>query len=181
MKDLIEGCKNNDRRAQFKLYAQEYNTLIATAFRYHNNKEDAAAAVNLAFFKILDKIKQYNPTRPFGAWARRILINTIIDEHKANKSFKEALFLDDLPQNIHIDLEATETVLDKDQVDTILNQLGDQERIVFNLYEVDGYRHKEIGEQLSISERSSKRYLAKARLQIKTIVTQLNTAETIGT
>jgi RNA polymerase sigma factor (sigma-70 family) len=177
LRKLIEQCKNNDRKAQFELYDREYKALMQTAFRYHSNEEDAAEVVNLAFFKILTNLDKFNPEYSFSGWAKRVLTNTIIDEFRKNKKFNDQISVEDSAIDVFVDQNSVELALEIEEVNVILSQLSDNERLVFNLYEIEGYSHKEIAQQLDVSERSSKRYLAKAKLTLKDIVSRTLTPD----
>lgn len=171
--DLIEKCKKNDRKAQFELYDMEYQALMRTAFRYRSNEEDAAELVNLAFFKILTNLDKFNTELSFSGWAQRILKNTIIDEFRKNKKFSDEIAMDDNLLNVSLDMNSIDLALEHESVDKILSKLSEEERLVFNLYEMEGYSHKEIATQLGVSERSSKRYLARAKMSLKEIVSEV--------
>lgn len=175
--ELIDKCKKNDRKAQFELYELEYNNLMRTAFRYKPNEEDAAGLVNLAFFKILTSLDKYNSNFSFSGWAKRILTNVIIDEYRKEQKHQQEISIDE-DENSDVmadsmDLGSVELALEVEEVENILKELPEPEKMVFNLYEVDGYSHKEIAQMINVSERSSKRYLAKAKLQLKEIVNKI--------
>lgn len=174
--DIINRCKKNDRKAQFQLYERGFNTLMRVAHRYKSNKEDAAAIVNMAFFKILTNLDKYDQNLSFEGWSKRILTNTIIDEFRKEKKINEEFVnsYDDFKEtDIAIDHNLIERALSLEEVDRIMNQLGENERLVFNLFEIDEYPHKEIATMLGISERTSKRYLAQAKIRLKEIVNNI--------
>ncbi len=176
IKELIARCKKNDRKAQFELYQMEFNNLMRYAIRYKTNEEDAAEIVNQAFFKVLTNLDKYNPSYSFSAWCMQILKNLIIDDFRKNQKNKAELI--NIDDNEHETFDASalndvEIALEENEAEKILSYLDEVERTVFNLYEIDGYSHKEIAESLAISERTSKRYLAKARKSLKKIINQL--------
>ena len=170
---LIEKCKKNDRKAQFELYDREHKALMKTAFRYHPNEEDAAEVVNLAFFKILTNLEKFDPEYSFGGWCKKVLMNTIIDEFRKNKKFDNQISAEDSAMEVFVDNSSVELAMETEEVSIILNQIPENERLVFNLYEMEGYSHKEIAQQLGVSERSTKRFLAKAKLNLKEIVSSI--------
>ena len=180
LRTLIEKCKNNDRKAQFELYDREYKALMRIAYRYHPNEEDAAEVVNIAFFKILTNLDKFNPEYSFSGWSKRVLTNVIIDEFRKNKKFDDQISAEDSAMEVFIDNNSVEQALEVEEVDLILSQIPDNERLVFNLYEMEGYSHKEIAAQLGVSERSTKRYLVKAKLNLKEIVSRALKVERVA-
>jgi RNA polymerase sigma-70 factor (ECF subfamily) len=85
---LIERCLQEDRRAQVELYKLLYKQLIGTCWRYATDKEQAIEYLNLGFVLILLNLKQYRPEVPFELWARRVTINTIINEFKKKQGLE---------------------------------------------------------------------------------------------
>ena len=175
--ELIEGCKANDRKAQSELYSLWYCNLMRIARKYKKNEEDAAYLVNDAFFKILTNIQNYNPLLPFEAWIKRITINTVIDDFRKNKKLKDILKLDDFESTDHLEFETilnvAENDLDAKEILKLIESLEEEEKFVFNMFEIDGYSHHEIANELGVSERTSKRYLASARNNLKAMITKV--------
>ena len=175
-KDLIKRCRKNESKAQFELYKVCYGSLMAVCNRYEKNNEDAEELLNLAFYKILTKLDKYKPEIPFEAWARRITINTIIDEfRKKNKDqhqFVES-FDHSLPLSF-MDFNEADQRFDAEDLERMIRDLPEMSQKVFNLYIVDGYNHKEIGEMLHISEGTSKWHLFTARKTLKETILQIS-------
>ena len=173
LEDVISKCKKNDRKAQKELYEWGFNTLMRMAYRYKRNEEDAAVLVNEAFFKVLTNLDKYDPLRSFEGWMVRIMKNTIIDDYRKEQTkaaeFKGTENMDD-PSLDLVDHNLIENEFDVEDIQQMMNQLSDEERHVFNLYEIEGYSHKEIGDMLSVTERSSKRYLASAKKRLRGMV-----------
>jgi len=164
--NIISQCAKNNRKAQFKLYELLFSTLMNIATRYKTNEEDAVSLINIGFLKILNSIGKYNTDIPFVAWIKRIMINTAIDDFRKNHKTKEMFYpIDDKATEY---LEAFDSNLVEDSINTsflasLLNSLSTETKVVFNLFVIDGFSHKEIGSKLGISERTSKRYLAVAK------------------
>jgi RNA polymerase sigma-70 factor (ECF subfamily) len=177
LNSLIEQCKSNNRKAQSELYALWFSPLMRIARKYKNNEEDAASIVNDSFFKVFTNIKNYKPEVPFEAWIKRITINTVIDEFRKNKKHKAVLKLDDFVSTDFLENDLVENIAENDlsakDILNLIEQLDDEEKVVFNLFEIDGYSHIEIAKELEVSERTSKRYLASARNNLKKMVSKL--------
>lgn len=164
--EIIYQCAKNNRKAQFKLYELLFSILMNIATRYKTNEEDAATLVNDGFLKILNNIDKYNKEVPLEAWIKRIMINTAIDDFRKNHKTKEMFCaIDDKAIEY---LEAFDSNHVEESINTaflefLLDSLSTETKVVFNLSVIDGLSHKEIGEKLNISERTSKRYLAAAK------------------
>jgi RNA polymerase sigma-70 factor (ECF subfamily) len=179
LSNLIEACKRNERKAQNALYDLFFQPLMSIARKYKNNNDDAAALVNEAFFKAFTQIEKYNKEVPFEYWIKRITINTIIDDFRKNKKIKEfEAKIDDLSLkstgSINHDVyNSAEKDLQAKDILKLIEGLDEHERIVFNLFEIEGMHHEEIAKHLMVSERTSKRYLNQARETLKEKITRL--------
>ena len=126
--------------------------------------------VNLAFAKIMLNLKKYDRSRPLKAWARQITVNCILDELRKSKSYKEAIALgNESPQLINAS-DNNYTSIGSNLSEVIQRKLGELHpvtRSVFNLYAIDGYKHREIGEMLGISEGTSAWHYSEARKKVK--------------
>ncbi len=185
IEQLIEACLKNDRKAQFALYDLFFQPLMRIAGRYKNNQEDAAALVNETFFKAFTQIQTYRKEIPFEYWIKRIAINTVIDDYRKYKKVKELQTTVDfadfgkegmIPEKV---FNLAEKQLFEKDILQLIERLEESEKIVFNLFEMDGLPHKEIAEMLGVSERSTKRYLSEARTKLKDLVTRLMETEKI--
>ena len=168
-KDILKKCRKNDRRAQFILYKLCYPTLMSVCLRYEKNKESAEELLNLAFYKILTKLDKYAAHVPFEAWMRRISINTVINEFR-NESHDKHTFLEKLEGSIPIanmTYNEADQKFDAAELEEMIRQLPETGQKVFNLYIIDGYNHREIGEMLGISEGTSKWHLSTSRKTLK--------------
>ncbi|MEZ4818256.1 MAG: sigma-70 family RNA polymerase sigma factor [Flavobacteriaceae bacterium] len=162
--ELIKKCKKNDRNAQSILFSEYKETLYLISLKYCRNEVDAQDNLHDAFMVIFEKIKTYKGKGSFEGWMKRITIYKAIDRYKRKK---------EIPLE-PIDYSDDDTSIDSTFLDISLDilldfiqKLPDQYRLVFNLYQLDGYSHKEIAEILSISENTSKTNYHRAKLQLK--------------
>ena len=142
---------------------------MSICLRYSKNRLEAREIMNEGFLKVFNKLNQYKKENPFHLWLRKILINTAIDYYR--KEQRQPLF---------IPIENAASISNEDyndfeidgQIDTlpILQQLTPAYRIVFNLYVMEGFKHKEIAQQLGISESTSKTNLARAKQKLKQLI-----------
>ena len=172
---LIKACIKQERQAQSELYRLCYGVLMGVCLRYHTNKEDAVAAMNQGFLKILNKLESRGESVPFEAWIRRIMINTLIDEFRKNRRRKEMIHYTDWEEPVpargeELDFNEADQRLDAEAVEVLIQALPPMSRQVFNLFAVDGYAHQEIADRLGISVGTSKWHVSNAR---KTLQEQL--------
>lgn len=168
---LLQACRQNDRKAQSQLYKSCFGLLMSVCIRYKNDEAEARAVLNQGFLKILTNLDKYDSKIPFEAWIRRIMINTIIDEFRKYKKHKERTQYTDFTAadtfNDKVDFNAADQMFDAADVEYFIKQLPEIGQKVFNLFIVDGYSHKEIGEMLDITEGTSKWHLSAARKRLK--------------
>ena len=137
-------------------------------FPYISNKEEAEEVINDGFLKIFNNLNKYDHSRPFKAWFKAIVINTAIDHYRKNiKNFDEV--------NIdYVDVEYTGadivSKISADEILALVQKLPVSYRLVFNLYVVEGYSHREIADMLNIKEGTSKSNLRDARRKLQSII-----------
>lgn len=173
--EIINACRREERRAQNELFKLCYGFLMGVCLRYEKNKEEAESLLNMAFFKILTRLDKYDDNIPFEAWAKRVTINTIIDEFRKRNNDKHK-FVDSFDHSLPLetmDYNEADRRFDAENLERMIRELPPMSQKVFNLYIIDGYNHKEIGEMLSISEGTSKWHLSTARKTIKDMLTKL--------
>ncbi|NRS87932.1 RNA polymerase sigma-70 factor (ECF subfamily) [Flavobacterium sp. 7E] len=162
LEQLIAECKKNNPKAQEQLYNLFSRKFFGVCLKYSSNYADAQDNLQDGFLIIFRKIEQYSGKGSFEGWAKRILINSALQK------FKGVRFMEVLNENIpEIEVEIDEEGVPLDYLMQIIQELPDQYRIVFNLYVLDGYSHKEISEMLKISTGTTKSNLHRARLLLK--------------
>ena len=175
--DLIKDCINRKRKAEYELYKVTYSYLMSICIRYTRNQDLAKENLNMGFLKILTNLEKYSPEVPFKAWIRKIMINTLIDEYRKHKKHSEVI---DYVEEYYETSNYSEQngAIDKisvDQIHLLIAKLPNMAQQVFNLFVVDGYSHKEIGELLNIEEGTSKWHLNSAREKLKVMLEQIVT------
>jgi RNA polymerase sigma-70 factor (ECF subfamily) len=163
LEKLIHQCKNQDIRAQEKLYRLYSGKLFGLCLKYSNNYQQAEDNLQDGFITIFNKINQYEDKGSFEGWMKRIVINTTLQKHRKEKYFEI------INENL---LEDPEIEVDDEEITTdflleSIQDLPERYRQIFNLYALDGFSHKEIAEMLNISMGSSKSNLARARHILK--------------
>lgn len=172
--DILKKCIANNRKAQFTLYKKCYGLMLSICLRYERNKEDAEFMLNQGFMKVLTKLDQYSQDKPFEAWLRRIMINTIIDNYrKTNKENSIIQFKDiasDGTDRDWVDYNLADMQFEAEELRAMISTLPPESLKVFNLYTVEGYAHKEIAEMLGISDGTSKWHLSFARKKLRELI-----------
>lgn len=161
---LIKDCKAGDPTAQKALYEQWGPLLLGVVRRYLSRTEDAEDVFVEGMFKILTKIQTFREEGSFEGWMKRIMVNEALMFLRKQHNFHLVREIE--PNDLH-ETAAIEYTLQAEDILKILDQLPDGYRTVFNLYVIEGYKHREIAEILGISINTSKSQLilAKKRMQ----------------
>ncbi|MGB3606833.1 RNA polymerase sigma factor [Psychroserpens sp.] len=157
----IKACKRQKLEAQSQLYQHYKDDLYLLCLKYCRNKEEAQDNLQDAFLDIFKNIKRYNGSGSFEGWMKRITINKAIDSFKKQKHVSV-----ELKNDILLDTTIDQTLLNDISLSDILQyiqELPTQYRLVFNLYELDDYSHKQIAKLLGISSNTSKSNLHRAK------------------
>ena len=160
--ELIRRCKEGEVRAQEILYRRYFSYAMSVAIRFTCDEGEAMEIVNDSYMKVLDNISGFENTRSFGSWYRRIIINSAIDSYRRNMKYLSHVEISAIGLT-----EEQEPEIDSElSVEDILNlfrQLPENYRVTFNLFEIEGYTHTEIGQILGISASGSRSNLTRAR------------------
>lgn len=173
IENLILGCVNKERSAQERLYKHFYPKMMSMVKRYTNYHQYhlAEEILNNGFLKVFQKIDSYGHKGSFEGWVRRIIYHSIFDYIRSNTKYREKVVFEEKEQAI------PELAVEKMQYDDIMmliQNLPDNTRNVFNMYIIEGFSHKEISEQLEISEGTSKWHVHEGRKILKQQINKLN-------
>jgi len=164
--EIIAGCRAKNRAIQEHLYKTYYSTFLKVCARYSKNMMDAEQLLNDGFLKVFTQIELFKNLGSFAGWMQRIMVNTCLD-YLRSTAFKEemimhvnAIAIEDT--KVSVGNEAVENIEFRELV-AIIQSLPAMTRTVFNLFVFDGFNHKEISEQLSISEGTSHWHVHQAR------------------
>jgi len=163
LEQLILDCQNNSIRAQEQLYKLFASKLFAVCLKYSRNRADAEDNLQDGFLLIFRKIGQYQFKGSFEGWAKRVMVNNVLQKYRSEGVFE--LVNENIPDEAELELDDESITMDF--LVSIIQQLPDRYRMVFNLYVMDGYSHKEIAEMLDITDGTSKSNLARARMILK--------------
>lgn len=174
IEELIQGCIDNNRRAQEMLYRQFYSFAMTVALRYSRDEADAADIMSHGFVKIFKSIRSYDASKgSLHAWIKRIIANEGLDHIKSRSRFSQAVELEEaeVPAINNSALES----MGADDILSLVQKLPPATHAVFVLYAIEGYNHREIAEKLSISDGTSKWHLSEARKSLQKMLQSLKT------
>jgi RNA polymerase sigma factor (sigma-70 family) len=175
--EIIAGCRKKDRSIQEHLYKIYYSMFLKVCARYAKTMEDAEQLLNDGFLKIFTQIDKFSNTGSFGGWMQRIMVNTCLDYLRSSSLKSEmVMHVNAIPaeeSNLSVSNDAMDQIEFKELV-KMIQSLPAMTRTVFNLFVFDGYNHKEISDQLDISEGTSHWHVHQARnmLQKKIMKTE---------
>jgi RNA polymerase sigma factor (sigma-70 family) len=166
--DLINGCIDGNRRMQEELYRRFSPRMYAVCLRYAGTAEEAQDILQEGFIKVFKKLNTFRGEGSFEGWIRRIFVNTAIEHFRRKK------YMQPVTEKEENTLEGNYlTILDdlaERDIMALVQQLSPGYRTVFNMYVVEGYTHKEIGDMLNISEGTSKSQLSRAKVILQEMV-----------
>jgi RNA polymerase sigma factor (sigma-70 family) len=173
IESLLHECKKNNTQAQEQLYKLLAPKLFAVSLKYSRNYEEAQDNLQESFLIIFEKLKQFKGNGSFEGWAKRLVVNYVLQQYRNKGTFLE-LVSDTIPNVEEVEIDDESVTMDF--LLKIIQELPDRYRLVFNLYVVDGYSHKEIAEMLEINDGTSKSNLARAKMILKEKIHNYNTA-----
>jgi RNA polymerase sigma factor (sigma-70 family) len=168
---LIHSCLREERWAQKELYETFYGKMLVVCSRYANHTEDARDILNEGYIKVFRYLDRYQVGTSLEAWVRRIMINTAIDFYRKQLRHKT----EDIELARHTAADEPDIISQYSarEIMAVIQQLPPSYRTVFNLYAIEGFSHKEIGDILGITESTSRSNLVKARTKLKAMLINL--------
>ena len=164
LEKLISECQKNQPKAQEQLYQLFEKKFFGLCLKYSSSYADAQDNFQEGFLIIFRKINQYSGKGSFEGWAKRLVVNYVLQQYR-----NQGTFLELVSDNIFVveEVEIDDESVTMEFLLKIIQELPDRYRLVFNLYAVDGYSHKEIAKMLEINEGTSKSNLARAKMILK--------------
>jgi len=166
---IIQGCIEKNTKLQAQLYQLYAGKLFAVCLKHSRSYAEAQDNLQEGFLIIFDKIEQYNFKGSFDGWVKRIMINYVLQQYRKT-TFLE--LVNDVVDDSNIEIDDDNLTLEF--LLQLVQELPDRYRLVFNLYVLDDYSHKEIAEMLSISTGTSKSNLARAKMILKEKIDTFN-------
>jgi RNA polymerase sigma factor (sigma-70 family) len=174
LENVIEDCIKNKRKAQIELYNHYAPSLLAVCKRYVADKSEAEDILQEGFLKILNNIKEYAGKGHFENWMRKIMVNTAITHfHKEKKHYYHEEIENVKDYELQFQL-SPDKEFDANELNELLAKMPEGYRIVFNMFAIEGYKHKEIADKMNIDENTSKTQYLRAKNWIIKEMKKLN-------
>jgi RNA polymerase sigma-70 factor (ECF subfamily) len=175
--DLINGCIEGNRRMQEELYRRFSPRMYAVCLRYAGSSEEAEDILQEGFIKVFKKLNTFRSEGSFEGWVRRIFVNTAIEHFRRKRYLQPVTEKEENTMEGNY-LSVLDNLAERDIME-LIQQLSPGYRTVFNMYVVEGYSHKEIGDMLGISEGTSKSQLSRAKVILQDMVRKFLEQRTI--
>ncbi len=166
--ELIRQCIQEDQKALEALYRMNAGKMMGICLRYAKNRQDAEDILQEGFIKVFNNLKNFKKEGSLEGWIKRIMVNTALLHYRKTSKFENHVDVDVADKETN-DLDLLSSLSAKELM-TQIQTLPDGYRMVFNMYVIEGYQHKEIGELLGISEGTSKSQLARARKVLMNLI-----------
>lgn len=171
LEELIKRCRSGERKAQELLYKQLASKMMGVCIRYATDRMEAEDMLQNGFIRVFQKLNDYRGEGSFEGWVRRIMVHSSIEYYRKHHKMMQAVDMDEADEPSVDPLAAAR--LDAKDLMALIQQLAPGYRIVFNLYAIEGYSHREIGEIAGITEGASKSQLSRARTILKEQIAKL--------
>jgi RNA polymerase sigma factor (sigma-70 family) len=169
--DLVERCAGDDLRSQELLYRRYFSFAMSICVRYTGDENEAMEIVNDSYMKVLDSLSDYDSSRPFKSWYGKILVNTAIDHYRKNLKHNDYIPINTITETSEQEPEI-ETELSVNDILTLFRHLPVNYKITFNLFEIEGYTHEEIGQMMGVTASTSRANLARAKKMLRELYTR---------
>ena len=164
--DLVKGCAGGDKRSQEILYKRYFSFAMSICIRYTRDENEAMEIVNDSYMKVLEGLSDYDSSRPFKPWFGKVLVNTAIDNYRKNLKHNDNLSINAVTETgeQEPDIEAELSVND---ILELYRHLPENYKLTFNLFEIEGYSHEEIGRMMGVTASTSRSNLARAKKMLR--------------
>jgi RNA polymerase sigma factor (sigma-70 family) len=170
---ILQGCIKNNPAAQKELYLRYSTKMLAVCYRYAHNREDAEDMLQEGLIKVFQQIHTFENRGALEGWIRRIVVHTCINILKKNKKFNESVDIIHAT-TVQVKEDSIPSIIQAKQVVECIRLLPIGYRTVLNLYAIEGFSHREIGEMLDIEESTSRSQYTRAKAMLEDILIKKN-------
>lgn len=174
--EIVAGCLAGERIAQRALYDTYSRKMMGICLRYAKDRDEAKDILQDGFIKVFQKLGSYSGTGALGGWMARTMVNTALDHIRRNKHSKYALDIEEVEYLAPEEAEALSS-LGTQELLKLIQALPTGYRTVFNMFAIEGYSHKEIADELNISENTSKSQFRKAKAYLRRSIPSRETTQ----
>ena len=160
--DLIRGCRENNRKSQEMLYRRYARVMYNLCLIYENDRDNAKDILQEAFIKIFRNINSFDRKGSLKSWMKKIITNTAIDHYRKNYNESQLIPIESIVDPVSNE-ESIASILNTNDIISQVSRLPRGARMIFQLYAIEGYSHKEIADLLNISEGTSKSQINRAK------------------
>jgi RNA polymerase sigma factor (sigma-70 family) len=171
-RELVDGCLKGRRESQQQLYKRYASKMFGVCLGYAKDRDDAKDILQEGFIKVFSKLHLYNGEGSLEGWVRRIIVNCALDQYRKSLKDRALVKIDETHDIPPVEVSVLERMQATELLE-LVNKLPDGARIIFNLYVVEGYTHKEIAEMLNINTGTSKSQFARARALLQDLVAKM--------
>lgn len=175
--ELANGCIAGRREAQELLWKQYSRKMMTVCLRYCSDREEAEDVLQEGFIKVFEKIGQWQDKGPLGGWIRAIMVNTALTHLRSRSKWRNTSDIE-MVGNVDAGEVSAISKMNEENLLKLIASMPEGYKTVFNLFAIEGYAHKEIGEKLGISENTSKTQFLKAKNWLKKNLVLLENIET---
>lgn len=169
--ELIRRCSKGESRAQELLYKRYFSFAMSICIRYTCDEHEAIEIVNDSYMKVLGKIDGFDSTREFKPWFGKILVNSAIDRYRQNSRNFSTISISDIEKS-ELHEPEIDSELSAADIISLFSKLPENYRVTFNLSEIEGYSHDEIGQMLGVTASTSRSNLTRARQILRELYRQ---------
>lgn len=169
---LVKKCIDGDQRAQRTLFEKFAPKMLGVCLRYAKEQTQAEDVLQDGFVKVFTKLEGYKGGSLEG-WIRRIMVNTSLDQIRKNHKFQDNIDIDQVDYKVTDNGFILEGLMAEDLM-KLISSMPDGYRVVFNMFAIEGYSHKDIAKELGVSENTSKSQYSRARAFLKTKLEELD-------
>ncbi len=169
---LANKCIEGDQRAQRKLFEMYAPKMMGVCLRYMKDHAQAEDVLQDGFVKVFTKLEKYSGDGSLEGWVRRIMVNTALDQLRKTNKFQANVSMDDVSYKVESGDDALASLIEEDLL-KLIQEMPTGYKTVFNMFAIEGFSHKEIGEKLGVSENTSKSQYSRAKAYLRIKVEEL--------
>ena len=173
---LVKACISGDAIAQKTFYDLFAKKMMGVCLRYSANADEAQDVLQDGFIKVFNKLPDFVNKGSLEGWVRRIMVNTALDQYRKNKKYQQDVEIDSVSYKLENNDFTIEQINAQDLL-KIIQSIPEGYRVVFNLFAIEGYSHKEIAEQLGVTESTSKSQFSRAKKLLRKRLVENNIVE----
>jgi RNA polymerase sigma factor (sigma-70 family) len=169
---LANKCIDGDQRAQRKLFELYAPKMMGVCLRYMKDHAQAEDVLQDGFVKVFTKLDKFSGDGSLEGWVRRIMVNTALDHLRKSNKFQANVSMDDVGYKVESDADVLASLIEEDLL-KLIQEMPTGYKTVFNMFAIEGYSHKEIGERLGVSENTSKSQYSRAKAYLRIKIEEL--------